>query len=75
MRDLYSLNLKKLAGLERMAEKSARNVIDALEKSKSQSLDRLIAALGIRHVGGQNAEILAQHFGTMRKYYLSIKMN
>ena len=63
--DLYSLNLKQLAELERMAEKSAQNVIDALEKSKSQPLDRLIAALGIRHVGGQNAEILAEHFGSI----------
>jgi DNA ligase (NAD+) len=63
--DLYSLDVKQLAELERMAEKSAQNVVDALEKSKSQPLDRLIAALGIRHVGGQNAEILAEHFGSI----------
>jgi DNA ligase (NAD+) len=63
--DLYSLDVKQLAELERMAEKSAQNVTDAIEKSKSQPLDRLIAALGIRHVGGQNAEILAQHFGSI----------
>ncbi|MGB8227332.1 MAG: NAD-dependent DNA ligase LigA, partial [Sedimentisphaerales bacterium] len=63
--DLYSLDVKTLAELERMAEKSAQNVIDGIEKSKSQSLARLIAALGIRHIGIQNAEILAQQFGSI----------
>lgn len=63
--DLYRLNVKTLAELERMAQKSAQNVIDGIEKSKSQTLGRLIAALGIRHVGGQNAEILAEHFGSI----------
>jgi DNA ligase (NAD+) len=48
-----------------MADKSAQNIIDGIKKSKSQSLDRLISALGIRHVGTQNAEILAEHFGSM----------
>ncbi len=48
-----------------MAEKSAGNVIAAIEKSKGQPLWRLIAALGIRHVGGQSAQILAEHFGSL----------
>jgi DNA ligase (NAD+) len=65
--DLYSLEAETLAGLERMAQKSAQNIIDGIEKSKTQSLDRLIAALGIRHVGVQNAEILAQQFGSIEK--------
>jgi DNA ligase (NAD+) len=63
--DLYGLDVKTLAELERMAEKSAQNVIDGIEKSRTQTLDRLIAALGIRHIGIQNAEILAHHFGSI----------
>jgi len=52
--------------LERMAEKSAGNVIKAIEKSKTQPLWRLIAALGIRHIGSQSAQILAEHFGSLK---------
>jgi len=63
--DLYKLQKAELIGLERMAEKSAANVIDAIEKSKNQPLWRLIAALGIRHIGGQSAQILADHFGSL----------
>ena len=63
--DLYKLDVKTLAELERMAQKSAQNVIDGIEKSKSRTLGRLISALGIRHVGSQNAEILAEHFGSI----------
>jgi DNA ligase (NAD+) len=63
--DLYKLNIFALASLERMAQKSAQNVLDGIEKSKSQPLARLLAALGIRHIGIQNAEILAQQFGTI----------
>jgi DNA ligase (NAD+) len=62
---LYKLTKEQLAGLERMAEKSAGNVIKAIEKSKTQPLWRLIAALGIRHIGGQSAQILAEHFGSL----------
>jgi DNA ligase (NAD+) len=62
---LYKLTKEQLAGLERMAEKSAGNVIAAIEKSKGQPLWRLIAALGIRHIGGQSAQILAEHFGSL----------
>ncbi len=60
--DLYKLKFPRLLDLERMAEKSAANVIDAIEKSKTQPLWRLIAALGIRHIGGQSAQILADRF-------------
>jgi len=63
--DLYKLRRMQLAGLERMAEKSAGNVIRAIEKSKTQPLWRLVAALGIRHIGGQSAQILAEHFGSL----------
>ncbi|MBW8015310.1 MAG: NAD-dependent DNA ligase LigA [Planctomycetes bacterium] len=60
--DLYSLDLFKIAPLERMAAKSAENIIAALEKSKTQDLWRLITGLGILNVGGQTAEILADEF-------------
>jgi len=63
--DLYKLKKPVLIGLERMAEKSADNVIKAIEASKSQPLWRFIAALGIRHIGGQSAQILAEHFGSL----------
>jgi DNA ligase (NAD+) len=63
--DLYKLHKSQLIELERMAEKSAGNVIKAIEKSKSQPLWRLIAALGIRHIGSQSAQILAEHFGSL----------
>jgi len=63
--DLYKLRRPELTELERIAEKSAANVIEAVEKSKSQPLWRLIAALGIRHIGGQSAQILAEHFGSL----------
>ena len=64
--DLYKLQFHQLAQLERMGEKSAANVMDSIEKSKTQSLWRLIAGLGIRHVAGQSAEILANHFGSLK---------
>jgi DNA ligase (NAD+) len=57
--DLYKLTLEQLAGLDRIATKSAQNVLDALEKSKSQSYARLLFALGIRHVGAATARELA----------------
>ena len=63
--DLYRLGLTALAELDRMAEKSAQNVLDALEKSKSTTLGRFIYALGIRHVGEATAKELARHFGNM----------
>jgi DNA ligase (NAD+) len=61
--DLYRLGVAKLAALERMAEKSAANVVAAIEKSKRTTLARFIFALGIRHVGEATARDLALHFG------------
>ncbi len=63
--DLYALDKDKLAGLERMAAKSAQNVVDALEKSRDTTLARFIYALGIRNVGESTAKALAQHFGNL----------
>jgi DNA ligase (NAD+) len=63
--DLYRLGLTSLIALERMAEKSAQNVLAALEKSKQTTLPRFLFALGIRHVGEATAKDLARHFGTL----------
>ena len=63
--DLYTLRFDQLVQLERMADKSASNIMDSIEKSKTQPLWRLIAALGIRNVGGQSAQILADEFGSL----------
>jgi DNA ligase (NAD+) len=63
--DLYSLTKEELIPLERMAEKSAANLVDAIKKSKSQSLDRILHALGIRFVGKTVARDLASAFYTM----------
>ena len=63
--DLYKLDLETLAGLERMAEKSAQNLLDALERSKSTALPRFLYALGIREVGEATAQSLVQHFGNL----------
>lgn len=63
--DLYSLKKEKLAGLERMAEKSAQNLLDALGRSKEASLARFLNALGIRHVGEATAKLLADHFADL----------
>jgi DNA ligase (NAD+) len=61
--DLYELSLEQLAGLDRMAEKSARNLLEALTKTRSTTLARFIYALGIREVGEATAEALAAYFG------------
>ncbi|MHB8918457.1 MAG: NAD-dependent DNA ligase LigA, partial [Desulfocucumaceae bacterium] len=63
--DLYTLKREDLVPLERMGEKSAQNLIDALEKSRENPLHRVIFALGIRHVGERAAKILAARFGSM----------
>ena len=65
--DIYKLTFAQVSQLGRMGEKSAANVIGSIEGSKSCSLARLIAALGIGHVGGQSAEILAGVFGSLEK--------
>ena len=63
--DLYALTQKELAGLERMAEKSAQNLLDALDRSKDSTLPRFLTALGIRHVGEATAKLLADHIGDL----------
>jgi DNA ligase (NAD+) len=65
--DLYSLKLEKVSDLERMAEKSAQNLLDEIAASKKNSLSRLIYALGIRFVGERTAQLLAAHFSSMDK--------
>jgi DNA ligase (NAD+) len=65
--DLYGLDLATLAGLERMAEKSASNLLAAIEASKATTLERFIFALGIRNVGEATARDLAQHFGALER--------
>lgn len=63
--DLYRLTLKDLIHLDRMAEKSAKNVLEALEKSKATTLPRFLFALGIREVGETTARSLALHYGAL----------
>lgn len=63
--DLYRLGLTALAALDRMAEKSAQNVVAALDKSKQTTLPRFLFGLGIRHVGEATAKDLARHFGSL----------
>ena len=63
--DLYRLDLPTLAGLERMAEKSAQNLLDEIGASKASSLARLIYSLGIRFVGERTGQLLAVHFGSL----------
>jgi DNA ligase (NAD+) len=65
--DLYDLTLEQLSGLERMAEKSAQNVLSGIEASKKADLWRLIFGLGILHVGAGSARALANHFGSLAK--------
>jgi DNA ligase (NAD+) len=65
--DLYDLKQEQLAELERMGEKSASNIIKAIENSKKRPLARTIYALGIRHIGEENAEILAGKFPSIDK--------
>ncbi|WP_296491447.1 NAD-dependent DNA ligase LigA [Rhodoferax sp.] len=63
--DLYRLGFTALASLARMADKSAQNILDALEKSKQTTLPRFLFGLGIRHVGEATAKALARHFGKL----------
>lgn len=64
--DIYRIDLPTLSNLERMAEKSAQNIINALESSKKTTLSRFIYALGIRNVGEATAKDLAKHFGSLQ---------
>jgi DNA ligase (NAD+) len=61
--DFFDLSLEQLVGLERMGEKSSKNLLAAIERARSTTLERLINALGVRHVGERNALVLAQRFG------------
>jgi DNA ligase (NAD+) len=63
--DLYRLGLTALANLDRMADKSAQNILAALEKSKQTTLPRFLFGLGIRHIGEATAKELAKHFGKL----------
>lgn len=63
--DLYYLDIEDIKSLERMGEKSARNMIDAIQNSKDNDLSRLIFALGIRQVGNSSSKVLAKHFGNI----------
>ena len=64
--DLYKLTLDQLLALDKIQQKSAENILEAIEKSKANSLERLLTGLGIRHVGTKAAKELAQHFGEMK---------
>ena len=63
--DLYALKVEKVAGLERMAEKSAQNLLEEIEASKKNPLSRLIYALGMRFVGERTGQLLAEHFSSL----------
>lgn len=63
--DLFTLTVHQLAGLERMADKSAQNLVDALKKASNTTLERFLFALGIREVGESTARTLAKHFGKL----------
>jgi DNA ligase (NAD+) len=63
--DLYALTEQRIASLERMGEKSASNLVNQIRASKDRELDRLVFALGIRHVGERTAQILAQYFQSL----------
>lgn len=65
--DLYKLSKEQLMNLERMGEKSASNLLAAIDASRSNSMERLLFGLGIRHVGERGARILSEHFGSMQK--------
>jgi DNA ligase (NAD+) len=65
--DLYKLQLSDIASLERMGEKSASNLLAALDKSKTTTLNRFIYALGVREVGEATALALAKHFGSLEQ--------
>lgn len=64
--DLYKLTLDQLLALDKIQQKSAENILEAIENSKANSLERLLTGLGIRHVGTKAAKELAQHFGNMK---------
>jgi DNA ligase (NAD+) len=66
--DLYTLTAEAIAGLDRLGERSAAQLVAAIDASRAQPLSRLLNALGIRHVGAESAKLLARHFGTMEAF-------
>ncbi len=71
--DVFALELSQIAGLERMGEKSASNLIAAVDRARKTTLPRLLIALGIRHVGATVAELLASHFETLERLLAASK--
>ena len=67
MDDLYRLTLEDLLGLDKIQEKSAQKLLDAIEASKSNSAERLLFGLGIRHVGAKAARLVLQVFGDLNR--------
>ncbi len=67
--DLYKLTSESLIALDRMGEKSAENLLNAIEKSKSAEINRLVYALGIRHIGEKAAKLLCEHFLSIEKLF------
>lgn len=67
--DIYSLDAQNLAAIERMGNKSAQNIINAIEASKQRPLHRLLTALGIRHIGAKTARILTREISSMDEFY------
>ena len=65
--DIYGLTAEQLAGMERIGEKSAANLVAAIERSKTRPLPAIISALGILHVGGETADLLARRFGSIKR--------
>ncbi len=65
--DIYDLKVEQLESMERMGKKSASNVIEAIEKSKDRSMDRVLFALGIRHVGQKASKLLSEKFESIEK--------
>src|SRR5437773_11099774 len=66
--DLYRLDVEALASLERMAEKSAQNVFESIQRSRKGELERFVYALGIPGVGEEVAKVLARHFGSLEAF-------
>lgn len=71
--DIYYLSEEQILSLERFAEKSAKNLIEAINKSKENDLSKLLFALGIRHIGAKAAKLLSVNFGTMEKIMSATK--
>lgn len=71
--DIYNLKAEDIAGLEGLGEKSAQNILDAVENSKKNDLSKLLFALGINHIGEKAAKLLSVHFGSLQKIMSATK--